>query len=355
MDNKEKAKRTNIEVLRILSMFLVVVSHCIYHGIKPNEGFQSYYQLDSLIGSLNWFTMEALYLISCVAVNCFVMISGYFLIEKVQFRWNGILRTWIQTVFYCLCFLVLSLLGGRNCGVKDVISNLLPIFGGKYWFVTCYIGLMLIAPFLSKVAISVSKKQYTLLLVIMLCLNFQFPYGDIYGGFNTIMWFAFLYLVAGYVRLHNIPPFFVKYKGILLIGCWIALVAFALLFNIVTGGGVFYLVSTAYHGPVFFLSLLVFIYFTYTKMEGGFSRIICTIAPYTFGVYLIHDNYFVREWLWNTFIPSSFVVPMAVYCLILAFCIFIICILIDYVRAQLFNLLRVDKMLSCISSKLPKL
>jgi len=32
-----KERNTDIEILRVLSMYMIVVSHYIYHGVKANE------------------------------------------------------------------------------------------------------------------------------------------------------------------------------------------------------------------------------------------------------------------------------------------------------------------------------
>lgn len=44
--------------------------------------------------------MEMLWVISTVAVNCYIMISGYFLINRIEHRWKGIIKVWSEAVFY---------------------------------------------------------------------------------------------------------------------------------------------------------------------------------------------------------------------------------------------------------------
>ena len=65
-------RNVSLVILRVLSMFLVVVSHYIYHGMKTRPELQEYYSLQTLMGG-NFITIEALYIFSCIAVNCFVM------------------------------------------------------------------------------------------------------------------------------------------------------------------------------------------------------------------------------------------------------------------------------------------
>ena len=212
--------------------------------------------------------LQSLYLISCVAVNCFVMISGYFLIDKLNLRWKGMLKIWIQAFFYCSIFLIITLLTGENVGLKDVIKELFPVYGARYWFLTTYMGLMLVAPFLSRLAVSLEKRQYGIMLLLLFVICFAFLYGKIYAGIDTILWFSFLYLVAGYIKLFGVLDWMVRHKGKILLVCWGVLVVFALGVSIIHRGG--YLMSTNYDGPVFFLSLAVFNFFANTSFKGRF-------------------------------------------------------------------------------------
>ena len=79
------------------------------------------------------------------------------------------------------------------------------------------------------------------------------------------------------------------------------------------------------------------------------------VAPYTFGVYLIHDNTIVREWLWRTFIPDTFSYPMIFYSMVLAVAIFVACLIIDFLRSKLFVLFRIDTLIQNLSKRLPSL
>lgn len=66
-----RERNSNFEILRIICMLLIVAHHFSVHG-----GF--YY--DASVISLNRFWIQ--FLIPCgrVGTNCFVMISGYFLV-----------------------------------------------------------------------------------------------------------------------------------------------------------------------------------------------------------------------------------------------------------------------------------
>lgn len=302
--------------------------------------------------------MEPLYILSCVAVNCYVMITGYFLIDCYIVRWNGLIRTWGQTFFYSVFFMVLAYLMNDTIRKKDVLNALFPIYNGTYWFVTSYVGLLLMAPFLSLIVKGFNKRQYVIMLAILFFMCFQFLYGRVYAGFTSVLWFSFVFLVAGYFRLFGVPSLWEKYKIFVFVFIWIVIFLFGTLINIIRGGD-FELVSSAYDGPMIFLSSSLFVLFLQnnarTVSNGKTKQILSRIAQYTFGVYLIHENHYIHAFLWKEVIPAEYNGLMFFYCILTCLLIFCICIIIDYIRMILFKLIRVNTLFDIVSKKLPQL
>lgn len=340
-----------MEILRVFSMFLIVVMHYIFCGLKQNTA-HIYYDVNTLMGMTNYLTMEPFYLLSQVPVNCYVMITGYYLINKIQYRWRGILRVIVQTFFYSLLFLLGMLALNSNVSNIQLLKSVFPIHQWGYWFVTVYIGLLLVAPLLSRIAISLSKRQYQIVLLVLFILNFHYLYGSVYAGHRSIMFFSFLYLLAGYLRLHGIPPLFLEMKRVIFGGIWAFLTLLATLVNIKKGQ--FELIGTSYDGPILFLSLATFIIFVTARMDQPVCRIIAKLSPFTFGVYLIHTNCFVNGWLWSL-IPEKYEVPIFLHCIFFCLLIYILCTIVDFVRDKIFRLISVDKLLDRICEKLPQL
>ena len=82
--------------------------------------------------------------------------------------------------------------------------------------------------------------------------------------------------------------------------------------------------------------------------DVGIWSVMVKVAPFTFGVYLIHDHLLVRDWLWKILSLTSyanqwiFVLMVIVACLL----IFVICIVIDYFRKKLFSFLHIDDLVT---------
>ena len=80
-------------------------------------------------------------------------------------------------------------------------------------------------------------------------------------------------------------------------------------------------------------------------------KILIRLAPYTFAVYLIHDNPYIRTLLWNKLIDPAIYWQTPTWCLLaiaVPIVILLACCLIDYVRARIFSLIGVDKLVAFI-------
>ena len=84
----ENKRESNIDCLRIISMLMVVCLHFFSHG-----GLNS-----ALKPSLNWAAGNLLLAACFVAVNCFVIISGYYLCTS-QFKLKKLANIWLQVFF----------------------------------------------------------------------------------------------------------------------------------------------------------------------------------------------------------------------------------------------------------------
>lgn len=194
-----KKRENNLELLRIISMLMVVTLHLLNFG-----GLLWKYTTPSGNAALIWLMESLCY----VAVNCYVLISGYFLV-KSQFKIEKLIKLILEVVFYSVfIYLIMVVFKQIEFSFWGLCKSFLPVFFGKYWFVTCYIVLYILFPYLNKLIYSLSKKEYQKL-ILLLTLMFSLwavivPNSQTinYGGGYSISWFICLYLFAGYIRLH---------------------------------------------------------------------------------------------------------------------------------------------------------
>lgn len=257
----------------------------------------------------------------------------------------------------CCC----SIRGG-NIGLHDLLKAFIPIKGNSYWFVTNYFALVLFAPFLAKIAEGLSKRSYLVGLAVMSLLMlelYKFPYGFTYkNGYGTsLLFFVLLFFIGGYFHKYgNLIPLKVLhlknnrqlfYTIVVLVSLYGAMraICFGELKSIVS--------TTPYHSFTFIVSVALFQYFLGIKFkETMFTKFCRFISPYTFAVYLIHDNNYVRDWLWHDVIHLENTLNTPYYILLLAFIplsIYIVCLGIEYLRVKVFNVIGLTRLLKQIS------
>lgn len=341
------ARERNFEVMRTWAMFSIVIYHCMCHGIGSDYAFD----LQLPVSLFNFNFSDFILVIGSIAVNLYVLVSGYFLVNA-KFKVSRIIRTWVSALFYSVIittmFLLLSL---EPWSIVTLGKSFFPLSTDAYWFVTQYIGLLILSPFLAMLVRQLSYRQYVALLIgmglMVLSVIPDFPLGkrfSISHG-NSVWSFVYLFFIAGFIRLHlkRIP------MGKLVVTV-LGLALLTMVSEMVLGihNGVGHLLWFNYNGILLFLSVAVFVFIRQQQIpETGIWSLMVKVAPYTFGVYLIHDHLLMRDWIWKTLSMTSYanqwiyVLAVMVVCVL----IFAICILIDTVRKRLFAILKMDDLM----------
>ena len=147
-------RNSSIELLRIISMILIVFHHFAFHG-----GFK--WQTNSVTISHFWYNF--IYGGGKIGVNIFVLISGYFLIDRktsVCSYIRRILKFWGQVFFYSFVIFFISVIVDiKNFEMQSLIKMCFPITFSEWWFESTYFVLLLIHPFLNKFLNNLKKNR----------------------------------------------------------------------------------------------------------------------------------------------------------------------------------------------------
>lgn len=148
--NVSKKRQSNIELLRIIVMMLIVVHHFASYGA---------FTFSTSAITLNRIWFQILRSPGKICTNVFVLISGYFLVEKENLKIKKVLKMWAQIFTYSfLLFVIFACFGGDSLNYKMILKRLLPITFVEWWFVSAYFMLYLISPFLNKFLTKLDKK-----------------------------------------------------------------------------------------------------------------------------------------------------------------------------------------------------
>lgn len=348
-------RNSKFEMLRIISMFLIVMCHMFLIPVQSDNGsiIQTFHNSQS-----NLLIAESFGIFGRLGNNLFVLISGYFLINKnvdVISSVRRILKISISVSSWALIFFIIStVVLGFNPLL--MIKSMFPIIFSLYWFVTPFVVLILIAPFLNQIISTITKKDSYYLLSICILVTSLIPTftHQIRSkvGFTDIGIFITLYLSAGLIKKYNLGSGFSKK----------ALVASASIsmmlqiFNIYTIG---YLAGKLQHfnllsNIVYFngqASILLYIpaiaiFLLVIKMNDFYSIIINRIASTAFGVYLIHQNPFIIEWIFRSNWIKSFIdfnaysYVFSILCIVIV--VYLTCSLLEFIRQKLFTQIKFD-------------
>lgn len=298
---QKKVRQTNLELLRILAMFMVIILHYLGKG-----GFLTSTALQS----------QPLYLVletlSIVAVNLYVLISGFFSIDT-EFSLTKFIRLWAQILFYSLLIpVVLSATGILSLGDRtlyDYLFYVFPVTMEHYWFATTFLFLYLMTPFLNKGIKVLNKKQFQILLLLfVLVFSVSKSVLPVKLAFDKegydIFWFITLYLTAAYLRLYGMPLLNHKWRGMLLYisMTFVSICTTIILYFIKENYGIMEDRGTMTwdynHIFVYLASIGLFTFFLQLKnVNGKAAHLITAVSSTTFGIYLFHEHVELR-YLW---------------------------------------------------------
>lgn len=326
----ESKRQANFELLRIVAMFMIIILHYLVKGWVATPF--PFAVEEHPAGVVAWL-VEAFCIVS---VNCYVLISGYFLV-KAAWRPGRIAALLAQVLFYSLLIPVLLIWSGtvsmRDMDVYDWLGFIVPLGTEHYWFATAYLGMYLFAPLLAAGIEKMQKRNLQILIALLLAFfsleKTVLPVylaTDRYG--YDFGWFLCLFVVAGYIRLYGIP--WLEKQSHAVGGYTLSCLLIWLLSLISNTLGSKIETFTSYanmlynYNHLLCLTGAVSFFYVFKNMrmkEGRFAEMVRKLAPYTFGVYLLHEHILVRyewmQWLGVEKVAESFLfVPHMILCVL---------------------------------------
>lgn len=348
-----KLRESQFELMRIISMLFIVLYHILVHGKI----------LEHATGSMSLF-LAFIESIILVHVNSFVLVSGYFQC-KGKLKLGKAIKinnmTWFYKVVMMLVLVATSLIAKPDLLIR--LHTYLPIDYGTYWFINSYLILYLISPILNKVILTASKKSLqkvilTLFIIISVLSTVTRDafYNTLTG--RSLCTFILLYFIGAYIRIYPIDySYFMKpfsnsakrliYFSIYLFAtimstfCWLGytyLQPLGTLANEV--GSILGFNHASYASPIVIIQTIG--YFLFFSTFNFKNKIINKVSSSTLAVYLISENIFLREVIYDKIgltKINSVTISLILEILIATIIIFIICILVEILREKIFRLI----------------
>ncbi len=325
--SRTQGRSSNIELLRIVSMFLVLMIHYIPSRPVPTGETLVHDTLGTL------FTLE-LRSICFVCVNCFILISGYF---GIRWRLKSFANLLFRIFFWVIvCPLVMAVITG-----SFEVGELLHAFynGSTRWFIEAYIGLYVIAPVLNSFIEKSTRRELGLFILAFYLFSTLWGYVGHAADFNrgmSVISLMGLYFIGAYLRENQ--------EGVFARPAWFHLAVYLVTGFVMVGIAVAGLkagISLSPHGyinPLIILeSVALFLFFK--QLNLGSIAWINSVAASAFAVYLIHSDSTINPYYKAAcnYIEAHYSLSF-LYALVFLVGVFVVSVLADKVRIVVYRL-----------------
>lgn len=330
-------RQSNFELLRIVAMFFIVIGHFMAQG--------NYFSYDGGVISrcLALFLGNA----SRIFVNVFLFIGIWFMVDS-KFSSKRIIKLYLNTWIYTFTLAIIVLLLGFKPEIKYVITGIIPFIGKNLWFVSTYIALLLLSPWLQKV-LTLNKKSLRRLVIVLFVLVSGFTTiweikGMDDGWLNGLVWFIFVYIFIGYFKRfssnHSFNKYLVLVVGLFTYICLVYIHGISYVIDnpninnpIVVICGRF--LADYKSIPNFFIAMCIFVFFQ--NIDLGNNKIINYIASGSFATYVIHQTHVFIPVLWYKILRCDYFFSTnfsLLYCIIATCMLYTTCLVIERLRIR---------------------
>ena len=335
-------RKSNYELLRIISMFLIVMAHCsTYFGLTE--------KYSTTLG-INKIILDFFHVGGNLGVASFILISGYFMVDQ-KTTLKRILKLWGQVFFYTVSIwavwvVVKVIQGGLNYKVaaKQALLAFFPVITRHYWYVTAFVILMILSPFLNMLIQSLSQRAYSRLLTILIVIFVVLIGGipkvltEMVGG--RLVFMIVVYFIAGYIKRFRTEKKNNAWKHLLI--AFLSFVVLLAVTYLITFVGVkthsaaildkiyFY---RPFQSPIIIVGA-VSLFIGFSELDIKHSKFINVVASCTFGVFLLHGDNIIATALGKLFpiYKETNSGLIFVYTLGAIVGVYIVCTLIDLLR-----------------------
>ncbi len=321
-------------------MMLIVAHHCMLHGFSAYQ-----FQTNDIISCINKFIIYFLSMGGKLGVNIFILITGYFMC-KSRYKFSKAIKLYLTTFIYSALFLIPVYIQNNFALPSPVVKGaLMPITYNVYRFISAYLGLYILIPFLNKFIIS-KKRQIlncTVIILYIACFIMGKSTDNNLFRIEHILWFIFMYCLGAIIRLEDFHNIF---KNRTLINMLSAITFICTIFYImiISLNSNFDLRFMTPFIKINSLTMIIFalFFFHFFKNTGiKENKIINYMSSSVLGVYLFHDNpIFTRHFLWSNLFNITNFAHSRYFGFYVIFCIattFILGIIIDKITTKIFQ------------------
>lgn len=305
----KRNRKSNIELLRIIAMAMIISSH-----------YSHYVHWDlSEVSVLQDMKVMMFIPLGTAGATIFFIVTGYFssknkrtIEASLQVELKKIVKIWAEALFYSLIVVSIFIVLGMTVEKGQLLTAFFLLTRNEYWFVSAYVILCLLSPFMNLIIKQLQMREYALLLLVLSVQLISASLGNNLLTNNLLAITA--YFVGGFLR--KFPVVRWKYNNWYLFG--INVLIYILGMTSILGMKLLG-ISPAHQGhftsDLFAIIFASSIFLQFLNINIRHSSTLNLLASTVFASYLISENPLFRPILWNSFfnikiVQNSMIFPI---------------------------------------------
>ena len=300
MLEKEKVRNSSIELLKIIAIVLIIISHAVPYGNFNN--YAGYIDLNNVSTNINNLLLAIFRHLGSIGNCIFIICSSYFLLDSSKVNKKKILRLVIDSFIISVSiFLVILIFGNYNISLTETIKSFFPITFNVNWFLTCYILFYMIHPFLNNIIEKLDKRKLLIVNIVLILLYsiLNTIKADLFY-YNSLISFIVIYFIMAYMKKYLNK--FSNNRKINIILCCFTFICFVTSIIIINFIGLKIdilsnqlLIMNNFTNPL--IIVVSFTIFNIFKQKEFHNKAINYLSSLSLLIYLIHGNQFMVGYL----------------------------------------------------------
>lgn len=328
--NNTVKRQSNLELLRIISMILVMLIHYLPKRMPVTIEMITDFPFKAFMN----FELKS---ISFICVHCFILISGYF---GIRWKWKSFFSLIFQIIFWYLIgaliadYLIVPYLNGGGYSFGEIMTGLIKEYQGR-WFVSAYLCLYILSPLVNSFITNSTDTQIRNFILVFYLFSSVYGWFLLSREFNTglsAISLLGLYVIGGWLRKSTIVC--VTWSR------WYDFGGFVLCTLILSIGSMALIklgIGSSIHGylnPIVVIESM-FLFQFFRKTNFGSINWINFLASSAFAAFLLHCNPYIGKYYDMAFIWLHKYDYALLYVIIYLIIVFLIAVVVDQVRKLL--------------------
>lgn len=300
-----KLRSSSIELLKIVSLFLIVLSHTAQTlgSVDPYISFSDYLlDLSKATTDPQCFALSFIWSFGAIGNSLFFICSAWFLLDSDRVDFKKIIRLLISVLSISLLILgIMLIIRKGNIPVVLIVKSFFPTVFSNNWYITCYILFYLCHAGINKIIRGMTQRKLLatalLFAVLYLCMNYL--YRGLLFGTELTTWLA-VYFILAYIKSF-MPRFADSLKANLVLMCVGLLVHFCMTLgtNLLGLKVAFFSDKLLHWSSNCSPFIIMFALGAFNAIRRGtlYNKAVNYIASLSLLIYIIHENILLRTYL----------------------------------------------------------